>query len=443
MKTKNKVLALLEIAIVLCSVFLVALPAIAADGIQKASASEATTASEDDYVLGIYGNANEDNTIDMRDLTYVKLIFFGKKSETELADAKYDGKINPLDFIQIKLIIVGKEKELTLVDCKGRVVTAKKPLERTVVTFSQLLELLQSINIEKNRIVGIAIPDYPGYNELFFPELLDLPSVGTWWGVLDCEAILNLHPDNVLLICDSRYQVDATQDVLESAGITVFRFYAGLLGEDIVEETKKLGYLFDKQDEAEEFVEFYNKHMNSIKEKVEEIPEEDKPKVYFEEEQRYQAGSEMYARCDLAGGKNIFPRGGSVDPEAIIEQNTDIIVKALGCSGGYHIDADDTAELKKVRDEIMSRPELQNVKAVKEGRVYVIAGYVRYSHGCCGCKGFLQTAYMAKWFHPYLFEGIDPQAIHQEYLTRFHKLDIDLNEKGVFVYHPEEHPHGS
>ena len=135
MKTKNKVLVFLEIAIVLCSVFLVALPAIAAEQnqeMQKTSADTITTASEDDYVLGIYGNANEDDTIDMRDLTYVKLIFFGKKPETEFADAKYDGKINPLDFIQIKLIIVGKEKEITIVDSTDRIVTVKKPVKRVV-----------------------------------------------------------------------------------------------------------------------------------------------------------------------------------------------------------------------------------------------------------------------------------------------------------------------
>ncbi len=78
MKIKNKVIALVEVAVVVCSVFLVAMPAIAADQTtQKVSASTITTASEDDYVLGVYGNANEDDTIDMRDLTYVKLIFFG------------------------------------------------------------------------------------------------------------------------------------------------------------------------------------------------------------------------------------------------------------------------------------------------------------------------------------------------------------------------------
>ena len=41
---------------------------------------------------------------------------------------------------------------------------------------------------------------------------------------------------------------------------------------------------------------------------------------------------------------------------------------------------------------------------------------------------------MAKWFHPELFEDLDPQAIHQEFLTEFQRLDYDLDERGVFVY---------
>jgi iron complex transport system substrate-binding protein len=44
---------------------------------------------------------------------------------------------------------------------------------------------------------------------------------------------------------------------------------------------------------------------------------------------------------------------------------------------------------------------------------------------------------MAKWFHPDLFKDLDPQSIHQEYLTRFQGLDYDLSKQGVFVY-PEE-----
>jgi iron complex transport system substrate-binding protein len=43
-------------------------------------------------------------------------------------------------------------------------------------------------------------------------------------------------------------------------------------------------------------------------------------------------------------------------------------------------------------------------------------------------------AYMAKWLHPELFSDLDPQAIHQEYLTDFLGIDYDLSEHGVFVY---------
>ena len=182
---------------------------------------------------------------------------------------------------------------------------------------------------------------------------------------------------------------------------------------------------------------WYKEYLNTIKDTVEKIPEEDKPKVYYESG-KYSAYSDIWARVGVSGGKNIFSdlkEGyGSVDPEAVIERDPDIIIRSYsGADGsGYHLDADDTAEIEKIRAEIMSRPELQNVKAVKEGRVYVIWGHITI-----GCRGFVQAAYMAKWFHPELFEELGPKAIHQEYLARFQGLDIDLDEKGVFVY-PEE-----
>jgi len=43
-------------------------------------------------------------------------------------------------------------------------------------------------------------------------------------------------------------------------------------------------------------------------------------------------------------------------------------------------------------------------------------------------------AYWAKGLHPELCSDLDPQAIHQEYLTDFLGIDYDLEEHGVFVY---------
>ena len=438
MKTKKKIVAMAEIAIVLCSLFLVAtLPAIAAD---QTTQKAITTASEDEYVLDIYGNANEDDTIDMGDVVYTKLAIFGKKPKTELCDAKYDGRINVLDVIQTKLIILGKEKELTLVDFMDKIVTVKKPIERLVVTWRGQLEIPRSLKIEPDRVVGVETYIQQSEYITFFAEYQDKPTVGYIWGP-DGEAILSLNPDCVFLVASSRRpRVDVVADVLESAGITVFRVYGGVYGERIAEEAKKLGYILDKEAEAEEFIDFYEGVVNSIKEEVENIPEEDKPKVYFESS-RYKTPNERCSHIAKTGGNDIFEgKSGAVDPEAVARLNPDIIVLSSGIGG---LATDDTTEFEEIRDELMSRPELQKVTAVKTGKVYVLSSFITGWGSKSGCRSFVQDAYMAKWFNPTYFEELDPKAIHQEYLTRFQGLDFDLDKHGVYVYHPEEHPDGN
>ena len=248
-----------------------------------------------------------------------------------------------------------------------------------------------------------------------------------------------LQPDTVFLRADSR--ADSLQRALESAdpSISVLRFW--YINPDLYpDEVKKFGYIFGKVSEAEECMDWYV--VNTIKEKVDSISEEDKPKVYFEVGNPYSIWGE-HAGIANAGGIDIFAdqfRGASavVNAEDVMERNPDIIVKVLWPGGGYGLDVDDTAELKAAREDIMNRPELQNVKAVKNKRVYIITPHIWTHYAVCGCRHFVQIAYMAKWFHPELFEDLDPQAIHQEYLTDFQGLDIDLAEKGVFVYPPLE-----
>ena len=436
----KKRFAMVEIAIVLCSVFLVALPAIAAEQTaQKASASEVTTASEDDYVLEIYGNANEDDTIDMGDVVYTKLAIFGKKPKTELCDAKYDGRINVLDVIQTKLIILGKEKELTIIDSADGIVTVKKLIKRIVCGSYQPTEVIRALS-EKDKIVGIYSSSKKSE---FFQEFSEIPSIGSSSSP-DYEKILELQPDVVFITKFWKGWVDVT-DTFESLGIKVVCFDF-LDPETFVDEVRKTGYILDKKDRAEELIDFsYQEFMGTIEERVKELSVEDKPKVYYEYAPYYAlaGGAAWHRHIVMAGGINIFAnepgRALKVDPEAVIERNPDIIVRLSSRGGGYN--KGDTTEHKAIRDEIMNRPELQNVNAVKTGRVYIAGGDMVFTGSP---RHFAAIGYLAKWFHPTLFEDLDPKAIHQEYLTRFHQgLNIDLDEKGVFVYHPEEHPDGN
>ena len=424
---KTKVITLLEIAIVLCSVFLVALPAIAAEQNQEmqkvsATANEVTTASEGDYVLGIYSNANGDDTIDMGDVVYIKLAIFGKKPKTELCDAKYDGRINVLDVIQTKLIILGKEKELTIVDTCDTIVTVKKPIERVVVFRRYQAETLRALRAQ-DKVVGVT--SALEQCEEYFPEISKLPKVGTHSNP-DYEAVISLNPD--LVIGSYCGYLDADK----LPGVTILRLnlrYA----DHIPKWVMKCGYILDKEDEARHYLDdFWDKYIDLIKARTKGLSDEERPTVY---EESFSRPYKVFPQgtVEAAGGRDIFAGlphvgGSAIDPEMVIERNPDVIIKKLKRTvSGYRVD--NPSEAKKVRDEMVNRPELAEVKAVKNGRVYVIGGDFGY-----GLHIPLSILCYAKWFHPDLFEDLELQAIHQEYLTEFQRLDYDLSEHGVFVY---------
>jgi iron complex transport system substrate-binding protein len=437
MKTKNKMLILMEIAIVVCSVLLVAIPGIAAEQTrQEVSVSEVTTASEDDYVLGIYGNANEDDTIDMRDLTYVKLIFFGERPETELADAKYDAEINPLDFVQIKLIIVGKEKELTLVDTADRIVTVKKPVERVVWMNIYSADVPQMFGIE-DKIVGVG--DYIKEEGVRFPEHSKLSSVGR--SPPDYEMILSLNPGVYMTYGGRRYTLEHANKL---PGVTVVGMYF-YKPDILVEELEKLGYIFGKKDEVKRYIDnFHDKYMGLIKERTKRLSEEEKPKVMVVYGDKVSgAKSGTHQQIEECCGRNVFAdvseSSVEIDPEEVIKRNPDVILRKIRATdvggSGYH--SDDTSRLKEMWEEITNRPEWSNVSAVKNRRVYITHLDLSY-----GLSDPVAMIYWAKWFHPDLFEDMDPQTIHQEFIDEFLSIDFNVYEHGVFVYHPEQHPDG-
>ena len=425
----RRVCALLS-AFVCAFILFSAIPVSAHSTIHKAESTDSLQ-----FTLEIYGNANEDDTIDMRDVTYIKLVIFGKKPETDLCDANYDGRVSMLDVVQTKLIIVGKEGEITIVDSANRTVTVSKPVKRIVSLNLGASEVLRSLKA-KDRIVGVDC--YTKEEEVFFPELSKLPSVGGPGGghpEPDYEKILELDPD-IVITYGVGWGATPIEDVLEPAGITVVRLdlYKPMT---MVEEIEKLGYILDKRNEAKEFIDFYEECLNSIKEKTEDLPEEDKKKVYYEINWDYYTinkDSGMHQLIEMAGGINIgadlLAEFVEVDPEWVITQNPDIIIRdEYIAANGY--DVDDPTEMKEAREAILSRTKLAGVTAIKDKSVYVVSCTMIESP-----RHFIALGYLAKWFHPDLFEDLDPEAIHQEYLTRFQGLDYDLDEHGVFVYPP-------
>ena len=405
---KNKTLAMVEIVVVLCSVFLVALPAIAAEPTaqEEVSTAEVTTAaSEDDFVLGIYGNANEDDTIDMRDVTYTKLVIFGKKPETELADAYYDGEVDVLDVVQVKLIILGRESELTVIDSCENIVTFKLPIERVAVF--HLPEFMVALGAF-DRVVGVT--SYMHTSDILttvYPDITEIPAFGSSSSP-DYEALLAMEPD-VVIIWD--YYPEVVEEI-KSLGIPIFEINT-VKAKDIYtlqKEVLKIGYLLNEEERAREVISYMDEIESLVKDRVTTIPEDERRKGIFLYSVDPPKVTTAGQKWEIAGiidvAEEMFPEGGSgeVDIETIMDWDPDIIY-IWHWSGSP--------------EEIYGSEQWQGVRAVIDEKVFK-----DYYISTWAPEVITLVLDHAMKAYPELFEGIDFEETYEEFTENVYWVKV-------------------
>lgn len=199
---------------------------------------------------------------------------------------------------------------------------------------------------------------------------------------------------------------------LENAGMTVL----AVKGETVEESfaaVRLLAKVFDREEQGEKYIAACEKIMNMVKERVGNIPVEQRPKIMFTGAQNIltAATGDMLQNTiiETAGGGNVA-KGltgfwASVSPEQIAEWNPDVIL--LGSSK-------DTYGL----DEIYNSSHYKTVKAVNERRVYLFPsniGWWDYPAPHC-VLGILWTA---KMLYPDKFADIDMNKTADEFYTDF------------------------
>ena len=362
----------------------------------------------------IYGNANEDDVLDMRDVTYIKLVIFGKKPATTFADANYDGKISMLDIGQTKLIILGKEKELTLVDQADRTVTVPRPIERIVATGLPDGVIIPVQLGAANKIVGMSYEAhkyanaYPSYYPLpdAAPELKDIPNVGSYKDP-NLEVIVSLKPD---VIFTRGYIPDLPNKMQESTGIPVVCICTSPLDADIGVAYRAASKVLGKEERAEELISYANEKISEVTEVTSEIPDSERPKVYYIFGGSITRTTSGTDRLDMAGGINVAKDlpgfGPTVSKDQIILWNPDIIL-IIGAIPPHRVSIED----------VLSDPDLQTVDAVKNHRVY----YMHYSPMTLDPTISITVGYyLAKLFHPDKFEDLDVEKESNEIFERFY-----------------------
>ena len=375
-------------------------------------------AAASDYTLGVFGNANEDDTINMQDVTYTELIILEYRDKTELSDAKHDGKINMQDVTQIELVILGKEKELTLLDQADRIVTVPRPIERVVSTFPSVTRAILVVD-GIDRIVGVSSVLTKYSDKMLclqaYPELKELPTVGMHTEP-NAELILALKPDVI-------FSWSSSADVLqEKTGIPVITITTpSYFDEGSWESYRLAGRVLGKEESVEELISYATDKIEEVTEVTSEIPEDEKPKVYFVSCCRGICDITKtwgrYAPGDLAGGINVakdqvLSSGSSiVSKEQIIDWNPDMILLHGGSK---------TNQWDLSTEDILADPDLQTVNAVKTENVYYTKGYMI---GWDPATGLTETYYMAKLFHPGEFGDLDVEAENNAILERFYGAD--------------------
>jgi iron complex transport system substrate-binding protein len=312
---------------------------------------------------------------------------------------------------------------ITVEDGTGTQVTINTPVNRVVTLNDGLTEVVCALGCE-DKIVGRES------TSLFPSSILEKPSVGESYAP-NVEVLLELNPG--LVIADSMLTYNnETRGQIEAAGIPVFIIDTANpqpdpnSNETIIDVTSnvvsKLGLILNKEGKANEIIDYLQYYKNLVNERIESLePNEEKPIVYYEFINDWMTA--VIPSVTQAGGVNIAANESTyaptLSPEYVAEKNPDIIIRMI--SSPNHNETD----FKTMRDEILNRPGLGEVTAVKEGKVYVCDYEIRGGIRCV--VGWLQWA---KWIQPNLFEDIDPAAVHAQLIQKFFGVALE----GVYAY---------
>ena len=325
------------------------------------------------------------------------------------------------------------KKLITVTDLAGRTVELRQNPRRIITVYSQIPIAMRCLNIGLERIIGTDAFTISQYGKLL-PELEGKEIVGRHFIKLDYEKIVDLEPELILTVPTTLKRTEI-EEKLKPAGIKIVALDFKI--KSFRKTLELLGKIFDREEEAKEFADFWFGRLEEVRKKVEGLSEERKVRVYLEGTQRpfvtASKGHTLDEIATLAGGINIAARlkgrSPEVEPEWVVEQNPDVILKyPMGAKYQGGFGKADIGPFEEMRKEIMERPGFDRIKAVREGRVYILSrdilGGVFENVGVC---------YAAKILYPELFKDLDPEAYLKQVVEKYLGLDFE-GVKGVFVH---------
>ncbi len=298
-----------------------------------------------------------------------------------------------------------------LVDAAGNTVVLETEPTRVVSLSPAITETIFALNAQ-DKLVGVDnSSDYPQELEQLVAEGKVRRVGGYWWSALDLEAIAELQPDLVIAEVGAHIKI---KDQFEQLGLKVLYVRGGAARsvEDVKADILLIGQALNRMEEARSVTADIDAKVAEITSRLEASGAEPVP-VYVEvgaySGQLWGAGAGTFidALITVAGGSNVlaaysgYPQLGYED--VVAAQPSVIIATASymdpGMAQGY-------------LDEIVSRPGWSEVPAVRDGRVYVLAGQAANVLVRPGPRIVEALDILAKILHPEIFgEPAGPEIV--------------------------------
>ena len=269
--------------------------------------------------------------------------------------------------------------------------------------------------------------------------LLSVESVGQNDYAPNVEALLTANPDVIFASSMLPYNPTA-YDQLVNAGIPVYivdttdpepqnpndmtpeELYNAFTPIDFTcEFMQKMVPIIGHQDEVDEYTEWAQEYNTLVKDRIATLTTDQKVKVFLEWYEPYRSFATLSVY--QGGGINIAEEEVDYAPvlssEFVVEENPSVIIRMVS-SESHNIN-----DFIAAKNEILDRPALQDVDAVKYDRVYICDFYAR-----SGIRSVVGYLYWATWLQPSLFSDINPAAVNQELNQKFFGTAI----AGTFAY---------
>jgi iron complex transport system substrate-binding protein len=353
-----------------------------------------------------------------------------------------------LALIAMPALIATSVRATEIIDAAGRKVDIDAPAKRVIVGEARQVHVIAALLGDKtfDTIVGWRDdlvkkdPDsYKAYVERF-PQIAKLPLFGYLpQGDFSLEAAIALTPDVITLNLEVEKTAKESgfEEKAAAAGIKVVYLDFRLDPEKNSENSiRVLGQIFGAVPRAEEFIAYRHDQIALVTDKLASVKDLKRPGVFIERAPgisgednccRTFGPVNFGAMIEQAGGHNIASdiiktTFGDLNPEQLLVSNPEHII-VTGSNWAAESDINQFVPVGRGADMALSRERLAKLMqrtpfpeldAVKKGNVHAVW------HQFYGAPyEFFPIQQFAKWFHPDLFEDLNPEQNFEEFHEKF------------------------